>query len=594
MGQSAFYYYNPDPCADHRQHGHFSQHPSAGHEDVHHPINHQQYYQPGMIMHPHHPMAYPQIATPSPQVHQKPVVMTPRPIQQKVSVLASNSEPTALSLDTQCVSPDMCLYSSTPALSEANSTSSSSPSSCGGLSTPMSGSYMSSTVIEGVKEGCEVDVKNEILAGGDFTRSCSPLLTPVFLHPPSVTASQATDLLSINSCPSLSPSPSPGPQSAFSDTEINFCNPQNLLKSSHSISQAVSDHFPLLPTLCSGDDEEHKLILNGGFAFSKPESHFTKDFDSCGALLTETPHFDSLSDLDSENDFILDLTRFAPENTGYPEHKKQRLDLFAFDDESLISEDSFEEFEETEQFASAAFLTPPESQCCSEKASPKMVPVKKPRNSPRKTTKRALAKAEPADSEVNGTYSQTASAAEQTNEAQDSVAENGEDGGVDDDTTPDTPASTSSNQPIARRGRKQSLTDDPSKTFVCTLCSRRFRRQEHLKRHYRSLHTHDKPFECHECGKKFSRSDNLSQHSRTHGAGAIALDVLEEGELPPQTSDGPGQVATIDTLGTRLFEAAAAVSSASSSTTSGSQRNSISPAPPAENTKAIRKRKRDD
>jgi len=49
--------------------------------------------------------------------------------------------------------------------------------------------------------------------------------------------------------------------------------------------------------------------------------------------------------------------------------------------------------------------------------------------------------------------------------------------------------------PVSRRGRKQSLTDDPSKTFVCTLCSRRFRRQEHLKRHYRSLHTQDKPFE---------------------------------------------------------------------------------------------------
>ena len=57
--------------------------------------------------------------------------------------------------------------------------------------------------------------------------------------------------------------------------------------------------------------------------------------------------------------------------------------------------------------------------------------------------------------------------------------------------------------PSSRRGRKQSLTEDPSKTFVCTLCSRRFRRQEHLKRHYRSLHTHDKPFECTDCGKKF-------------------------------------------------------------------------------------------
>ena len=84
--------------------------------------------------------------------------------------------------------------------------------------------------------------------------------------------------------------------------------------------------------------------------------------------------------------------------------------------------------------------------------------------------------------------------------------------------------------PANRRGRKQSLTEDPSKTFVCELCNRRFRRQEHLKRHYRSLHTQEKPFECHECGKKFSRSDNLSQHARTHGSGAIVMGVFDDND----------------------------------------------------------------
>lgn len=80
---------------------------------------------------------------------------------------------------------------------------------------------------------------------------------------------------------------------------------------------------------------------------------------------------------------------------------------------------------------------------------------------------------------------------------------------------------------VNRRGRKPSLTEDPSKTFVCHLCHRRFRRQEHLKRHYRSLHTHDKPFKCNECGKQFSRSDNLSQHQRTHGSGSFPLDIMD-------------------------------------------------------------------
>ncbi|KAF4454368.1 zinc finger MSN2 4, partial [Fusarium albosuccineum] len=72
------------------------------------------------------------------------------------------------------------------------------------------------------------------------------------------------------------------------------------------------------------------------------------------------------------------------------------------------------------------------------------------------------------------------------------------------------------------------LTEDPSKTFVCELCNRRFRRQEHLKRHYRSLHTQEKPFECNECGKKFSRSDNLAQHARTHGSGAIVMNLIDD------------------------------------------------------------------
>lgn len=82
-----------------------------------------------------------------------------------------------------------------------------------------------------------------------------------------------------------------------------------------------------------------------------------------------------------------------------------------------------------------------------------------------------------------------------------------------------------------RRGRKPSdhPADAATKTFVCQHCSRRFRRQEHLKRHFRSLHTREKPFECNKCGKTFSRSDNLAQHARTHVRG---------GEEEPVTGSG--------------------------------------------------------
>ncbi|KAM9898201.1 hypothetical protein OXX69_009974, partial [Metschnikowia pulcherrima] len=57
---------------------------------------------------------------------------------------------------------------------------------------------------------------------------------------------------------------------------------------------------------------------------------------------------------------------------------------------------------------------------------------------------------------------------------------------------------------------------DQSKIFVCGYCDRRFKRQEHLKRHFRSLHTTEKPYDCSICSKKFSRTDNLSQHLKVH------------------------------------------------------------------------------
>lgn len=87
-------------------------------------------------------------------------------------------------------------------------------------------------------------------------------------------------------------------------------------------------------------------------------------------------------------------------------------------------------------------------------------------------------------------------------------------GFMDEDSTLLSPQQLQS-QPT-RRGRKPNLQYDPSKIFSCSMCPRKFKRQEHLKRHFRSLHTGEKPFGCSQCGKKFSRSDNLGQHMKTH------------------------------------------------------------------------------
>ncbi|CCK69962.1 Com2p KNAG_0D02120 [Huiozyma naganishii CBS 8797] len=77
------------------------------------------------------------------------------------------------------------------------------------------------------------------------------------------------------------------------------------------------------------------------------------------------------------------------------------------------------------------------------------------------------------------------------------------------------PASTNGLAPKIR-GRKPTLIPDNTKHYSCEYCERRFKRQEHLKRHIRSLHLGAKPYTCHICARKFSRSDNLNQHTKTH------------------------------------------------------------------------------
>lgn len=608
LGQSPFFYYNPETSTEHGQHGLFSTHPNPSSEGAQMQQYQQQMYHQNMMIHGQAQTMYSRSSSSEASAYLPPKtsyptqsvltpLASPRPLHQKAAFLHQH-DGQHLSLDTGCATPDVYVYPSTPPLSVSGSTTSSPPSTCGILPTPVAGPLFALENIEGVKEGCEGEVQSEILAGGDWTRCCSPPLTPVFIHPPSVTASQASDLLSIESCPSLSPSPSPIPQPIVSTTDFNFCDPRNLLvgAANNTLTTAAGD-FPALPTLCSGDDEEHKLIL-GDSAFTKPESRFTHDFAStAAATLGGLPAFDTFSDLDSEHDVAAPLARFpACDPTLFLGNKRQRLDLLPFDDEEFLSEDCFEDLEDTEPLVTPGLVTPPDSRRTSEDHSVKMKSKKK---SPAKKTKKAASSnesplanipVEPAQSTANDSTDKQSSAAQQNESTSESQAVSAENNGVNEAETP-----SAGQQPVARRGRKQSLTDDPSKTFVCTLCSRRFRRQEHLKRHYRSLHTHDKPFECNECGKKFSRSDNLSQHARTHGSGAIVMGVLEDGEVPPsvkpETMDGD-----TGALGAVLFEAAqAAAASASSSSSCGGSpvRGSTSPAPSAESSKP-KKRKRED
>jgi hypothetical protein len=379
----------------------------------------------------------------------------------------------------------------------------------------------------------------------------------VFIQPPS--ASQGSYLLSATSCPSLSPSPSPLPRVSFAEAENNFCNPRDLTVS-------ASGEQTLLPTLCPGD-EEHRFVLKGESAKAErvePSQTFE---------LSGLPQFEPLFELDSEDDFA-GLVHFpSADNTQFMGNKRQRTDLVSFTPEDdIVSDASFTDFED--DLVHGLPLTPCDSDSfCSDDMS---APAPK---------RRAIKKAASGEYIETGTdyqgKTQTSGGNTTQSEAssqQESGANDNAVGSSSDEATPPPAATTS------RRGRKQSLTEDPSKTFVCTLCNRRFRRQEHLKRHYRSLHTHDKPFECTDCGKKFSRSDNLSQHQRTHGTGAVVLGVMDHSDLQSQTPTGAYDNQDPAMLGQILYSAAASISSSSSDGYSDMDTTPIK----------MRKRKRDE
>lgn len=186
LGQSPFFYYNPEP--GHREHGHFSPHPSPAHDGAQMRQLQQQMYQQEMMLRGQSQMMYNRPSASSAQFYlpskpwlpTQPVitpVASPRPLQQKPAFLYQH-DGLPLSLDTECRTPDVYVYPSTPPLSVSGSAISSPPSTCGILPTPTSGAFFTLENIEGVKEGCESDVQSEILAGGNWTRSCSPPLTP--------------------------------------------------------------------------------------------------------------------------------------------------------------------------------------------------------------------------------------------------------------------------------------------------------------------------------------------------------------------------------------------------------------------------------
>lgn len=497
-------------------------------------------------------MSYPAAHYTAPQYWQPPPVQQPGYFTPQRVMLPSGSPPLSLSVpapktmvDHQGHQMDHLRYFNspsppTPGLSACPSTASSPPASSAHATPTHSHSYFN-LPIEHSKE--DLQAQNFLL------QDTWDEPTQVHIFP------EQSDAKTLSGCTSPALSSASRVSSQASTAPVaEFVNLRDLTSGSFSPSTVVASPTvcPPLPTL-STEDEEHKVAFGGVAALTASSSQ------SSGASFTsDNPSFESsfCSELDSEDEFS--FVNFETE-AAYHGEKRIKLTL----EEEDFDLENFGGFSE-EDPAQVGLPSPPsslfEDACC---------------HSHTKSMSQASVSFAVSDADAN---------AQTDNQCVSASADNQTSHGSVDGACADTPTGSQAggSAPTNRRGRKQSLTEDPSKTFVCNLCSRRFRRQEHLKRHYRSLHTQDKPFECNECGKKFSRSDNLAQHARTHGSGAIVMGVLENGELQPRMpfDEEMGQV---------LFEAAQRAAAAASSS-SGSSSDSSS----SESKRGLKKRKRDD
>jgi hypothetical protein len=577
MGQAPFFYYSPESAQENRQQGHFNTH--MGHQF------HQFQFQP---QHGQMQQLLPTVPVlPSTPIYSRPgsscsqPPMHPRPFR---TVPSSNLTPMAspqpmtqtrptIMLETEFKREHDGYYPSTPPLSSSGSASSS-PGSCDILQTPLNPMFSGLEAVEGKA----ITVKLETFPNMEWANCASPPLTPVYLQQPGSAALLHTqtynsDLLSTGSCPSLSPSPAPYARSvsSASSEDLDFCDPRNLTVG--TVNSTLAPEYSAPPTLCAADEDEHKFVL-GATSFAKgpisvdpaTASGFTFHSHLAHNLL---PHFDDFSDLESEDDFVNKLVNLGEQSIS-AELTRSR----SSSDASYCPEDL-----DDSQSIDGTFVFPKLPEVTEDLHQAKRQKITSASSKPVMETiaeSSVEVKAQPEDESAQ----QDSEATEHTdgNSANSATRHGSEasqlegaspDGSMDGEN--DSGSNNVPNQPSrSRRGRKQSLTEDPSKTFVCELCNRRFRRQEHLKRHYRSLHTHDKPFECHECGKKFSRSDNLSQHARTHGTGAIVMDLINDPEAMAAAAAGnyPGyphpmmNMAPEDytaTLGRALFHMAAEV-----------------------------------
>jgi len=500
MESSSFFYYTPE-MSQAGQHGHFLPHPNGTNEQATTPIDNYPstmiYSRPSsaQLNVPHLKSSPLMLQTSSMSLTLSPSVLK----KPQHSGLLTPSSPTLYGMDGDLYfCPQTPANVSTPPMVLTPRPSWNDDGACGGTITPL-----------------ELHLPEQSSDSWKHT----PPLTPVNAFPPTLFSYDSPSIV-LSSCPSLG---SPCSDTA-SQPEFDFCDPRTLTYPSPAAHDSENEDA-VLPSLT--DDS---FCLDSAKIEIKVED---VDFNRGLEFLEDN------RDFESEDDFA----GFMPSTIDT--YLLDRPQEMAGEESEFSWEDGFDSFSDNDsnfEEISAILAQPiPEVKPVSSSSVPVVKKQKTQRRKPTTSNKKTKLT-------VETSY-------EADVDSLDRIIMEAKRNGFPDSINMDidylTPSSSCCSEkstpcptdhgdcdtpivkdaPVVRRGRKQSLTDDPSKTFVCNLCSRRFRRQEHLKRHYRSLHTQDKPFSCGECGKKFSRSDNLSQHARTHGSGAIVMGLLEEGEV---------------------------------------------------------------
>ncbi|RKF53803.1 C2H2 finger domain transcription factor sebA [Erysiphe neolycopersici] len=466
---------------------------------------------------------------------------------KKENLLGSNIPPNLL-IQPNIHENDVYYYPSTPPLSASPSISGS-PSDYTALPTP------ANTSIFGIQRS-----KDDLISENGNCPSwiCydSPPITPAFIQPGSLIRDDIShNNLSLQR-PTNSSSTSPLQSQAPSVHNLDFCDPRKLTVcpgvqtcTNLENTEALPNVVHLSPSRVVA--ENRKLLLSRSIS---PRNFDPKDPSYHGIQQSEFPMLEPTSDFDVGENYFCGLSNFSvPDQALFLASKRQRTDSgISLSHGPVINPAGFQEIDQSgsyNQFAITCPLSPPTSISERERKNAKRFKkIDKKMSSEILNTSDHNSEIYESEIDLKTDYT-----SESPNDCRNEKVTETSNAGASEKNNSGDPSKPQ--HQVTRRGRKQSETEDLTKTFVCESCNRRFKRQEHLKRHYRSVHTQEKPFKCHVCGKDFSRSDNLSQHARTHGNGSIVVGLLDEGET---TNDIDANCGHIGNLGSILFNAAAA------------------------------------